>query len=484
MLAFGQYRPDVSDYQGEHSQTIANVLPRADGYGPMPDFTAFTSAMAAVCRGFFTGRNTDSSPAIFSGTSTKLYKLDNTDFAFDDASKALSTYTALSANHHWQFEQFNTRVLAVQANTVPQTFTLGSSTEFADLAGSPPQASYITTVNRFVVLSGLLSEPFRVHWSGLNAPATWTSGTTQSDFQDFPRGGVVRGVAGGEYGLVFQDTMIRRMTYAPGSPLIFQFDELTDDMGLLAPYSLVNVGNKVFFLSAHGFQKIESGGIPVPIGKERVDRTFFADVDTGNLGLVIGAADPASSKVFWTYKSTAGQTGLFDKMLCYDWALDKWAPVTMVGEYLSTLARPGLTLEGLDTISGSIDALTFSLDDVSTASMTQLSMVNSANKLGFFTGDNLAATLVTSERGNNGRRMFVRGFRPISDAATVYGSVGARETVQASSSYSTETLVNAIGVCPQRVSTRYARGKVRIPAATDWSYATGIEPDIVQEGLR
>ena len=156
----------------------------------------------------------------------------------------------------------------------------------------------------------------------------------------------------------------------------------------------------------------------------------------------------------------------------------------MTAEYLTTLAKPGATLESLDSISGSLDALSFSLDDVSTASLAQLSAVNSAHKLGFFTGANLEATLVTAEKGGDGRRIFVRGFRPITDAATVYGSVSARETAQAAASYSGETLVNAIGMCPQRVSTRYARGKMRIPAGTSWTYALGIEPDVVTEGAR
>ena len=67
--------------------------------------------------------------------------------------------------------------------------------------------------------------------------------------------------------------------------------------------------------------------------------------------------------------------------------------------------------------------------------------------------------MVTAEKGGDGKRIFVRGFRPITDAATVYGSVSKRETAQATASYSDETLVNAIGMCPQRVSTRYARKK-------------------------
>jgi hypothetical protein len=127
---------------------------------------------------------------------------------------------------------------------------------------------------------------------------------------------------------------------------------------------------------------VQAGGYPQFIGKERVDRTFFADVDTGNLQLMIGAYDPKATRIYWAYKSLAGSAGLFDKILVYDFALDKWSLVTgIMGEYLATLAKPGLTLENLDSISGSIDALTFSLDDVSTNALAQLSVVNSSHNL-------------------------------------------------------------------------------------------------------
>src|SRR5438105_1648055 len=285
LVRFGEFRPDISDYQNVHSGRLDNVLPRGDGYGPFPDFTAFTSALPAPCRGFFVARRTDGSVSIFAGTSTRLYRLNNTDFSWTDISNGGNAYSGLSSTDQWQFAQFNNFVVAVQANTLPQTFDLTASTAFADLAGAPPQARYIAVDGRFLVLSGLLSNPYRIQWSGLNATTTWTSGVNQSDFQDLPDGGIVRGVAGGEYGIVFQDQAIRRMSYVPGSPIIFQIDRITQDKGLFAPYSVIRAGEKIFFYAGQGFHKIEPGGVPEQIGREKVDRTFIADLDKGHLEL-------------------------------------------------------------------------------------------------------------------------------------------------------------------------------------------------------
>jgi hypothetical protein len=393
--------------------------------------------------------------------------------------------SAVPSGDQWQFAQFNNLVFAVQINTAPQVFDLSSSAAFADLGGSPPQARYIAIVNRFVVLSGLSGNFTRIQWSGLNATTTWTSGVNSSDYQDLPDGGFVRGVAGGEYGLITQDAALRRMIFAPGSPVIFQIERVSEEKGILAPLSLTRSGDRVFFIGSDGFKMVAPGSYPVPVGKERIDRFFAGDVDTANLQLCIGASDPKQSRVYVAYKSLAGQAGLFDKILCYDWALDKFSLIVASGEYLTSLARPGLTLQNLDTISGSLDALSFSLDDVSTAALSQLSCVDSAHRVGFFSGGNLEATLDTPDQAlGDSARVRVRGIRPVTDAPVCYGSVSARANLQSAPFYSAEVAIDGRGTITANVATRSARARLRIPAGTTWSYAQGFEPDFIAEGTR
>jgi hypothetical protein len=409
----------------------------------------------------------------------------NTTGAGSGTHNVTGTYSAISVSGNWQIVQFNNYIVAVQQNVAPQVFDLTSSTAFADLGGSPPQAAYIAIVNRFLVVCGIASpNVYRLQWSGLNATTTWTSGVSQSDFQDLADGGIVRGVAGGEFGVIFQDQSIRRLTYAPGSPYVFSIERISMDDGLLAPYSAINAGDRVFFLSPQGFKMLLPGGYPQAIGKERVDRTFFNDVDTGNLQLVIAAHEPKTTRVYWTYKSIATAAQQFDTILCYDWVLDRWTKISQTGEYLGSLSTPGLTLEGVDAAFGSdIDTLTIpSLDSISSSLTPRLAGVDTTHAFGYFSGSNLEAMLETPEQGGDGRRIRVRGFRPVSDATSVYGSISSRDTAQAAQTYGTEVSVNSAGVCPLNTDTRYARGRVRIPAATTWTYASGIEPDVVLGG--
>jgi hypothetical protein len=485
VLSFSEYRPDVSDYQGQYSASVLNVVPRGDGYGPFFGHVPYSAALASACRGFFYARKNDGTVSIFAGTATKLYNLNNTTGAWTDVSKGAGTYTGPSSSANWSFAQFNNFVFATQRNDAVQVFDLTSSTEFADLGGSPPQADYVAVVNRFLVLTGLASpNVYRIQWSGLNATTTWTSGTNQSDYQDLADGGFVRGVAGGESGTIFQDTAIRRLTYSPGSPYVFGITRIAQDDGLLAPYSLIAASDRILWYSPQGFKMLMPGGYPIPIGREKVDRTFLADWDSANPQLFIGAADPRSGRAYWAYKSTNGATGLFDKIVMYDWILERWSTANLSGEYLASFARPGLTLEQIDSVYGSnIDTIALSsFDTLTTSSFSAAASVNSDHKLGFLNGDSLEAKMDTPEQGGDGRRIRVRGFRPVSDAATIYGSISTRDTAQASQSYGSEVAVNSVGVCPFNAETRYARGRIRIPAATSWNFAAGIEPDVVPGG--
>jgi hypothetical protein len=486
LLAYGDYRPDVSDYEGQATRNILNVIPRGDGYGPFPSFSAYTSALPALCRGAFYALKSDGTVVTFAATATKLYRLNNTDFTWVDVSLSGGTYSALSSTANWQFAQTGNLVFATQANAVLQVFDLSAATTFVNALGSPPQAAYISVVGRFLVLSGLLATPYRIQWSGLNsfnASTSWDGLTAGSDHQDFPDGGIVRGVAGGEAGIIFQDQAIRRMSYVAGSPIIFQIDRITQDKGLYAPYSIIRAGERIFFYAGQGFHKIEPGGVPEQIGREKVDRTFLADLDNGNLQLFMGAADPRSTRVYWAYKSASGAVGTYDKLLGYDFLLDRFFPVVSSGEFLLGISQTGLTLENLDSISSSIDALTLSLDAYATAVQPEIGQFSGSHVLGFFRGTNLEATIESSEQGTDDNRITIRGFRPITDAATLYGSVSYRDTPSATATAGTEVLVNArTGRCDLRRDTRYSRFKVRIPAATPWTFCAGIVPDFTTNG--
>jgi hypothetical protein len=135
-------------------------------------------------------------------------------------------------------------------------------------------------------------------------------------------------------------------------------------------------------------------------------------------------------------------------------------------------------------IAGPLDAMVPSLDTFPLYGTPAIAAFTSAGALGFFNGPHLEATIESTEKGDMGPRLWCQGFRPITDAITVKGSLGYRENLQATRVYGSENSVNAQGFVPQRRSARYMRGKIRIPYGSIWTYATGIEPETTTDGDR
>ena len=390
---------------------------------------------------------------------------------------------SLPAAAQWQFAQAGTTVIAVNADVAPQAFTLQSSSEFAALGGSPPQAAYITMVNNFVVLSGLVSAPYEIEWSGEGAVTSWTPGTNQAGTNSFNDGGPVLGLAGGEEGYVFQANCIRQITFVGGSD-VFQFTRITEDRGLYNPYSLIRSADRVHFLSESGFFELQPGPSFVPIGKEKFDRTFFAAYDSTQPQLLFGAHDPGSTRVFWFFKSMTGQsTVLFDTAICYDWALERASLINMTGEAVATLGQPGVTLDSLPNIGYTdLDTIPVSLDDITGSISIAMSVFDSSHSACFLSGANLQAIIETPQSAPDGRRQFIRSARPLTDAPTVYGSVFYKQKLADTDIQSAESLMNAVGFTPHRVDGRPCRYRNRIPAGTNWTYSIGVEPESVPTG--
>lgn len=484
-LPFPEYRPDVNDFNGNHTQSLSGVLPRGDGWGPVQGLdTAFASALGAACRGFIYTRRNDGSIDIFAGTATKLYKLDRTAYTWSDVSKGAGTYSSVPNKGQWQFAQFGNKLIACHAAVVPQVYNIdGPGSAFADLAGSPPTAAYMTVVGRFVVLTGIVNAPMRIQWSGLDNAEEWTPGTEFSNYTDMADGGPTKGVAGGEFGVLLQEQAVRRLVYVPGATPAFQIEKIAENIGIFAPFSITRAGPNIFWIASTGFYEAGPSGPPAPIGKERVDRTILADMDTGDIRMVIGTPDPAGTRVLWAYKSGSGTSGRFDKLIAYDYMLQRWSPMLSVtGEYIGPVVQPGVTLESLPS---NLDTLLGSLDDYPVALSLKLAAVNTSHAMAFFTGSNIEATLYTSERGlDNRQRMYIRGLAPRTDAGTVYGAIAYRDDANDSASTTSETTMNTTGGwCPQRIDTRLARAKIRIPSGTSWTYAMGVEPNFVPTGM-
>lgn len=484
MIEFAEWLPDLLPLDNPGATVAQNVRPNAKGYLPMPAYAALSSALDARARGFLALKDTAGNVSNFAGDAAKIYEL-AADFTWTDKSIA-GGYTT-GADEFWEFAHWGNKILGVNFTDNPQQLTLGGA-NFSNLT-TDLKARHIGIVRDFVVVGNTFdstdgNRPNRVRWSAINDEASWTvSSATLADFQDLEgEGGWVQRVIGGEQGWIFQENSIWRMQFV-GSPLVWQFDEVAPGYGTQSPASVVQVGDTIFFLGKDGFYRMDGGHI-TPIGQNKVDATFFADVDTGSMDRVSGVADPAAKRIFWAYPGVGSSGGNPNKILCYDWGVNRWSLIAQEVELLLASIAEGYTLDSLDSLSGSIDALVDSLDSRTyTGGTASFSAFDTDHKMGNFNGVSMAATIETGEAEITPRsRTFISGIRPLVDANIATVTVGTRKRQADAIVFGAAVAQNAQGLCPVRSNSRYHR--IRVSTSGAFTGALGIDAELAQAGNR
>lgn len=481
-----EYRPDVADINAAYTDQLLNVLPSANGYIPMKDWSALTGAFPEDPLGAFAVRSLDQSVYVFGGTTTGLYLLDNTSLGWNEVSKTAGGYHA-SDEAPWSFALFGEYVIAVNQNDDPQVFQLGVDTKFRNLGGNPPRAGLVKIWGDFVCLMMLPDNPNRAQWSGLNNCEFWTPGTNSSDYQDFPDGGRVQGSTEATNPLIFLQSAIYAGTFVPGSDIIFTFHKAQDRRGAKSPWGIACRGAYAFFADEGGFFQISAdGGELLPIGYEKVDRTVFTRIAASNLSEMSAVIDPFYTRIYWAMDYNG--VGIYNEMLIYDWGVQKWSLVEISATDIVPFYTAGYTLEGLDAVSTNLDALPFSLDSKAWQGGAPILGAFKDKRLGSFTAGNMEATLVSQEFGaTDGRIQRTRRVYPIVDTDQLFLSVGVRmrrnqyEPVkwlaETSPSYNT-------GIAHKRSRARFHRFRTRIPAGEEWSHLTGFDVAFEDAGWR
>ena len=312
----------------------------------------------------------------------------------------------------------------------------------------------------------------RIKWSAINDSSDWTpSGDTQSGYQDIvgSHGSVMAIVGGESYAVIFMERAIYRMDYV-GTPLIFQFSKVADNIGAFIPKSIVSFGSDIFFLAQDGFYKLSGGDTLTPIGNGKVDNFFYSDLSSDIDG-VSSAIDPNNSIAVWSYRGAGaeGTNDINNKLLIYNYSVDKWATGSGLDvQFISSGSQEAFdTLEKLDVL-GDLDSLPKTLDSYYYSSgVYGLAGFNSEKKFGKFLGGSLPATIDTTEfQGAKNSRSAITNVRPIVDAktsssVTVTVTPITRNTQIESIAVGSPVSIQSNGDCPMRSSSRYHRLRVK-----------------------
>jgi hypothetical protein len=476
VVPIGEWLPDLPDRDIGGALEAKNCIPEAKSYRSLNDLSAFSDALTNACVGAFWARDDSGTLFNFAGDSGELYNLlaDNT---WDAVGGASAPYSA----SNWDFAKFGERVIAVSDGDTPQYWDMGTSSAFADLPNAPT-AARVGVVRDFVVLGDMDTlGPSYVVWSGYNNSEIWTpSVRTQSDQQQlFGRAGSVQRIVPGEYGVIFCENSIYRMTYE-GPPTVFRFDEVERRRGTPAPNSVVWSGPNVWYYSHDGFYYFD-GVKSIPISDNRIAKWFQDNAAVNALDTMRGAIDRRNRLIIWAFKSTSS-AAQNNRLLIYNWSVPprgRWSWAEVDTQIIEEYVTPGLTLDQLDTpLPNGIDTDSIPVDSLEFAGGSlSLQAFNASNQSATFSGSPLVAELDTKEDAPKyeGRRI-VNAVRPLvegSSQTVVTAAVGTRNTLRGSPSFTAFKGENGLnGEINHIVNARYARYRLSISGG--FRHANGV----------
>ena len=470
-LQFTEWLPDQPANAGSLIDA-KNVFPVSVGYSPFPNAVDFSGAASENLNSVYAAKF-GSEVVIFAGGASKLFKFNAATEALEDKSLA-GGYTGTST---WNFALFGAEVLATNHTAKVQRWTIGTSTAFADLAAAAPIAKFVTVVRDFVVCANIGSTANKVQWSDINDATDWVSGTTsQSDFQIMPDGGNITGITGGEFGIVFLEKAIARMSYT-GSPLFFQFDTISRGLGCIAGGSIAQYGGLSFFLSDDGFYQTDGQSV-TGIGNEKVDKYFFNDVLLESIDSMSSSADPKRKIVVWNYANNSGGRSI----LIYNWQLQRWSRADTVATVVGDIATAGTTLEGLGTLGYTdIDTMPASLDARLWVGGKFLFAGAEDTKIVTFTGSDYNSELITTDV-EVGYNSVVTLARPQIDNGSATIKIASRRELDDAVIFGDSSTTSAEGRADLRSAGRYHR--LEVSPTGNWTTAMAVDIDVKPQGNR
>ena len=468
---FTEWLPDQPGVIGALT-TAKNVFPKAVGYGPFASEVDYSGAASESLNNVVGAIDTSGVARVIASGSTKLFLFDSADLSLDN----ISATTYQTVTDRWRFTQFGNNLIAAGYPNTLQSYDLTTTSNFTTLSGAP-KAKLVTVVRDFVVTGNTEDGSNRVQWSGINDPTTWSSSAvTQSDFQDIPDGGEIRGLTGGEFGLVLCARSIHRMSYV-GTPLVFQFDNITRNLGCYESNSVIQWQGVTYFLGDDGFYACNGQQVEA-IGAEKVNRFFFNTLVEADLSLMSAAVEPAKNLVIWGYPVLDNTY----RLLVYHLITKRWSYVDTTVNRIADSTTPSVTLEALDTFSASIDALGTPLDSRLWLGGKMILSGVKGNKIITFTGANKQAVIETADLNEIPSAVMVTLAKPIVDNGSASVAIASRFKLDETVNFGSATAADSENRVGLRSVGKYHR--LQVNPSGNWTNAVGVELETQPAGNR
>lgn len=273
------FAPDGSMLDPSALSAAVDVIPSERGmrYAPTGQAISGVGALAAACKGAFSGRKLDGSVRTFAGTATKLYELVGT--SWTDRSAGGGSYTT---GTRWSFAQFGDITLASNdADNIQQT----SSGAFAAIANAP-KARIVITVPNFAVAfntqdgsssTAFGDSPDRWWCSAYQAATDWAINATNQCVSErlIGSGGEITAAAPFGTGWVAYKARDIFHAFYSGDAAVFTTQRVPGNWGCVGPDALADIGNAHFVVGPDDIY-IYDGARPVSVASGKLRNWLFA----------------------------------------------------------------------------------------------------------------------------------------------------------------------------------------------------------------
>lgn len=493
-IPFPPYEPDKNRFNSGALPFVNNVVPAADGWGPLssiiptPAIYAYLTdpesgsrltdengnrlivgldwsgiagflRLPDACTGMFAARRKDGVEVLFAGTASKLYKFDRDKLVWNDVSS-----TTYDSAVRWSFFRWGDVVYCQNGHDPEQKFNIETDSVFSDNPSAPIckiTAVVGNFVFRFNIVSwaaeGITNEPLMFMCSALENPEDNIVGDYNwCDFQFVPVGDEIMAVVpvtGGAH--IWLRSGVVPMSVVMTNGVTFVLGDVDTSRGTSAPYSLCSFGQDRYIIyTDDGLWSYNSGF--TPIGQDRVNRTFLANCDQDTFEDILSMNDPENAVIWIQYTNTDGER----RMLGYQYNLDRFT-ASDIAATASFVCRTFVYAE--------------SDPPILKANQPRFSIIDSNGQLGYLVGDPLEARVMTNEVQMGEVRSFENVARldgdPVDFMVTTItrdikgGEPRKRQAEQPS---------QQTGGVPFSAEGQTHQWQVDIPAGAKWSTVSGI----------
>lgn len=193
--------------------------------------------------------------------------------------------------------------------------------------------------------------PLHVRWSAKESPVIWApSATNTAGGVDLVGGSQIIGALRTRQEiLIWTDGALHSMRFV-GGQFVFEFQVVSEGVGLIAPKAMINADSGVFFMGRGNFY-VYNGAVQV-LPCDVLDYVF-SNLNKPQSAKVFGAHNPEFNEVTWFYPTGAGSSADISNYVTYNYLERVWTTGTLArGAWMPAISKRSPIAAG---ISGETD---------------------------------------------------------------------------------------------------------------------------------